>query len=104
MRQALTALANDRSKQLTSQGKIPHDVEMERHPEKASIKNRMWLMGDVSALIHVSLSVANPKAYTDRAQDVKPAKEIIDEMVNGAKACIESGSKTISSGSVRAKL
>lgn len=41
------------SKQLTSQGKIPHDVEMEKHPEK-SIEGKMWLMGDVSALIHVS--------------------------------------------------
>lgn len=41
-------------KQLTSQGKIPHDVELEKHPEK-SMEGKMWLMGDVSALIHVCL-------------------------------------------------
>lgn len=41
------------SKRLTSQGKIPHEVELETHPEK-SLEGRMWLMGDVSALIHVS--------------------------------------------------
>jgi len=29
-------------------------VEMEKHPEK-SIEGKMWLMGDVSALIHVSV-------------------------------------------------
>ena len=40
------------SRELTSQGKIPHDVELEKHPEK-SMEGRMWLMGDVSALIKV---------------------------------------------------
>ncbi|KAK6906969.1 hypothetical protein I203_100958 [Kwoniella mangroviensis CBS 8507] len=59
---------------LTKQGKIPHDLEMEKHPEK-SIQARSWLMGDVSALI----------------KDVKPAKEIIDDMVNEAKQHIERG-------------
>ena len=44
---------SDDSKQLTSQGKIPHDVELEKHPEK-SLQGRSWLMGDVSAMIHVS--------------------------------------------------
>lgn len=43
------------SKKLTSEGKIPHDVELEKHPEK-SLEGRMWLMGDVSALINVSSS------------------------------------------------
>lgn len=43
----------DASRELTSQGKLPHDVELEKHPEK-SIEGKMWLMGDVSALIHVS--------------------------------------------------
>ena len=41
------------SRELTSKGKLPHDVELEKHPEK-SIEGKMWLMGDVSALIHVS--------------------------------------------------
>ena len=45
--------ADGRSKKLTSEGKIPHDVELEKHPEK-SMEGRMWLMGDVSALINVS--------------------------------------------------
>jgi hypothetical protein len=40
------------SKKLTSEGKIPHDVELEKHPEK-SMEGRMWLMGDVSAMINV---------------------------------------------------
>jgi hypothetical protein len=41
------------SKQLTSAGKIPHDVELQKHPEK-SLEGRSWLMGDVSAMIKVS--------------------------------------------------
>ena len=49
----LTARADQRSKSLTSQGKIPHDLELEKHPEK-SLEGRMWLMGDVSALIKAS--------------------------------------------------
>jgi hypothetical protein len=40
------------SKKLTSQGKIPHDEELQKHPEK-SMEGKMWLMGDVSALIKV---------------------------------------------------
>ncbi|WVR04037.1 hypothetical protein IAU60_001036 [Kwoniella sp. DSM 27419] len=59
---------------LTKQGKIPHDVELEKHPEK-SLEGKSWLMGDVSALIH----------------DVKPAKEIIDDMVGEAREYIERG-------------
>ncbi|KAI9632366.1 putative 2-nitropropane dioxygenase [Dioszegia hungarica] len=75
-------------KSLTSQGKIPHDVELGKHPEK-SMSGKSWLMGDVSAMI----------------KDVKPAKEIIDEMVNDAKKCLENGSKIASGGGApRAKL
>jgi len=38
-------------------------------------------------------------------KDVKPAKEIIDEMVNDAKKCLENGSKIASGGGApRAKL
>ncbi|ORX36379.1 putative 2-nitropropane dioxygenase [Kockovaella imperatae] len=73
-------------KNLTSQGKIPHEVELEKHPEK-SMEGRMWLMGEVSALIN----------------DIKPAKEIIDEMVKDAKTCIENGG-TLLAGKSRAKL
>lgn len=43
----------DEIKSLTSQGKIPHDVELQKHPEK-SMPGKSWLMGDVSALIKVS--------------------------------------------------
>ena len=40
------------SKKITSEGKIPHEQELEKHPEK-SMEGRMWLMGEVSALINV---------------------------------------------------
>lgn len=72
--------------QLTKQGKIPHDAELQKHPEK-SLEGRPWLMGDVSALIH----------------DVKPAKEIIDEMVSTAKQCLEHGYASVSGGQGRSK-
>lgn len=49
-------LMNVISKSLTSQGKIPHDVELGKHPEK-SMEGKSWLMGDVSAMIHVSFSL-----------------------------------------------
>ncbi|WWC69005.1 uncharacterized protein I206_102941 [Kwoniella pini CBS 10737] len=72
---------------LTKQGKIPHDVELEKHPEK-SIEGKMWLMGDVSALI----------------KDVKPAKQIIDDMIKEAKEQIETGYKFTQGKAVKAKL
>lgn len=79
----------DEIKKLTSEGKIPHDVELEKHPEK-SMEGKMWLMGDVSALIN----------------DVKPAKEIVDDMIAEAKGCLERGSKVVAAngGGARAKL
>ncbi|KAI0306770.1 2-nitropropane dioxygenase [Multifurca ochricompacta] len=56
--------------ELVAQGKIPHWVEMDNHPEK-SLEGRMWLMGKVAASI----------------KDIKPAKEIVDELVaNAAKS------------------
>ncbi|KAI8998775.1 2-nitropropane dioxygenase [Trametes punicea] len=58
--------------ELTSQGKIPHEVELEKHPEK-SIEGRMWLMGKVAGSI----------------KDIKPAKEIVDELVNTAAASLQ---------------
>ncbi|KAH8117237.1 2-nitropropane dioxygenase [Phellopilus nigrolimitatus] len=54
-------------KELTSQGKIPHELELEKHPEK-SLPGRMWLMGKVAGAIN----------------DIKPAKDIVDEMVQTA--------------------
>lgn len=59
-------------KALTSQGKIPHDVELEKHPEK-SLPGRSWLMGKVAGIIN----------------DVKPAKEIVDEMVIDAAKSLQ---------------
>ncbi|KAF4615493.1 hypothetical protein D9613_002901 [Agrocybe pediades] len=53
--------------QLVSEGKIPHDVELQNHPEK-STQGRSWLMGRVAGSI----------------KDIKPAKEIVDELVNTA--------------------
>ncbi|KAH9998145.1 2-nitropropane dioxygenase [Russula compacta] len=50
--------------ELVTAGKIPHWVEMDKHPEK-SLDGRMWLMGQVAASIN----------------DIKPAKEIVDELV-----------------------
>jgi len=39
--------------ELIAEGKIPHGVEMEKHPEK-SMQGRMWLMGQVAASIKVT--------------------------------------------------
>ncbi|CDO70759.1 hypothetical protein BN946_scf184798.g74 [Trametes cinnabarina] len=58
--------------ELTAQGKIPHEVELEKHPEK-SMEGRMWLMGKVAGSI----------------KDIKPAKEIVDEMVNTAAESLQ---------------
>ncbi|KAK2467055.1 hypothetical protein APHAL10511_001313 [Amanita phalloides] len=52
---------------LTSEGAIPHEVELQHHPEK-NIIGFPWLMGRVAGAIH----------------DVKPAKEIVDELVHTA--------------------
>lgn len=53
--------------ELISQGKVPHDVELQAHPEK-SVQGLSWLMGRVAGSI----------------KDIKPAKEIVDELVNTA--------------------
>lgn len=57
----------DEIKKLTSEGKLPHEVELEKHPE-LSARTRPWLMGKVAA----------------RIDSVKPAKEIVDEIVQNA--------------------
>ncbi|PPQ78549.1 hypothetical protein CVT25_011821 [Psilocybe cyanescens] len=52
---------------LVSEGKVPHEVELQNHPEK-SLQGRSWLMGRVAGSI----------------QDIKPAKDIVEELVNTA--------------------
>ncbi|OCB84174.1 2-nitropropane dioxygenase [Sanghuangporus baumii] len=61
----------DEIKKLTAEGKIPHEVELEKRPE-ISLPGRAWLMGRVAGAIH----------------DIKPAKEIVDEMITTAAQCI----------------
>ncbi|KAI9569049.1 2-nitropropane dioxygenase [Boletus coccyginus] len=56
---------------LVSQGKIPHDVELEKHPDK-SLEGRTWLMGRVAGSIN----------------EIKPAKLIVDEMLSQAAASL----------------
>jgi len=57
---------------LVSQGKIPHEVELEKHPEK-SLEGRMWLMGKVAGSVN----------------DIKPAKLIVDEMLSQAASSLK---------------
>ena len=52
---------------MTSQGIIPHEHELEKHPE-VSVKGRSWLIGSVASQIH----------------EVLPAKAIVENMVNEA--------------------
>ncbi|KAJ7696493.1 2-nitropropane dioxygenase [Mycena rosella] len=61
-------------KALTAKGVIPHEAELEKHPE-ISLATRPWLMGRVSSLIH----------------DVLPAKVIVDNMVTDAAAMLQRG-------------
>ncbi|KAF9239670.1 2-nitropropane dioxygenase [Melanogaster broomeanus] len=61
--------------ELVSQGKIPHEVELEKHPEK-SLDGRMWLMGKVAGSI----------------QEIQPARVIVDEMVMQAASSLKNAS------------
>ncbi|KAK0448313.1 2-nitropropane dioxygenase [Desarmillaria tabescens] len=63
----------DEIEKLTSQGLVPHNVELEKHPEK-SLQGRPWLMGKVAASI----------------KEIKWAKEIVDEMVMTAAKSLQS--------------
>ncbi|KIJ45035.1 hypothetical protein M422DRAFT_29888 [Sphaerobolus stellatus SS14] len=65
-------------KQIVSQGKIPHEVELEKYPQK-SLEGRMWLMGKVAGSIN----------------DIKPAKAIVDELVNTAAASLRQSTALI---------
>ncbi|KAJ1299484.1 hypothetical protein OPQ81_011818 [Rhizoctonia solani] len=69
----------DEIKELTSKGIIPHDHELEKHPEK-SLAGRRFLMGNVAAVI----------------KDVLPAKTIVDNMVAEALDCINRGNAMVS--------
>ncbi|KAF8842563.1 2-nitropropane dioxygenase [Paxillus ammoniavirescens] len=64
--------------ELVFQGEIPHEVELERHPEK-SLEGRMWLMGKVAGAIH----------------EIKPARVIVDEMVMQAASSLKDASSFI---------
>ncbi|THV07874.1 2-nitropropane dioxygenase [Dendrothele bispora CBS 962.96] len=64
---------------LLAGGKIPHSVELEKHPEK-SIEGMSWLMGKVAGAIN----------------DIKPAKEIVDEMVVTAAKSLQRSNSFIS--------
>ncbi|KAG8753889.1 hypothetical protein FRC14_005636 [Serendipita sp. 396] len=73
---------SDEIKQLTSQGIIPHERELEKRPE-ISLSTRPWLTGAVAGLI----------------KDVLPAQEIVDQMITEA-----AGILTRNATLVRAKL
>jgi hypothetical protein len=65
-------------KELTSKGIIPHEHELEKHPEK-SLQGRAWLMGSVSALIN----------------DVLPARVIVENMVEEAARVLQDGASLV---------
>lgn len=71
-------------KELTSKGILPHEQELEKHPEK-SLEGRTFLIGRVSALIH----------------EVLPAKVIVDDMVNDAAKILSANAAKVK---VQAKL
>ncbi|KAG6901875.1 hypothetical protein C0995_006999 [Termitomyces sp. Mi166 len=57
---------------LLAEGKVPHEVELQNHPNK-SIPGFAWVMGPVAGSI----------------TDIKPAKEIVDELVTTAAASVK---------------
>lgn len=67
--------------ELVKKGKIPHEVELEKHPEK-SLEGRMWLMGKVAGAIN----------------DIKPAKVIVDELVTTAATSLKAATSLIEIG------
>ena len=71
-------------KELTSKGIIPHEHELEKHPEK-SLEGRAFLIGRVAALI----------------DEVLPAKVIVENMVNDAVHIISANAAKVK---VNAKL
>jgi len=69
-------------KELTSKGILPHEHELQKHPEK-SLGGRAWLMGRVAGVIN----------------DILPAKVIIDNMVSGAIEMLQQGNGMITTKS-----
>ncbi|KAF8634214.1 hypothetical protein AX15_001023 [Amanita polypyramis BW_CC] len=65
-------------RELTSKGIIPHNHEVERHPE-ILVDARPWLMGKVAAVVN----------------DVLPAKTIINNMVEEATRLLVNGNKLV---------
>ncbi|KAJ7861313.1 2-nitropropane dioxygenase, partial [Mycena olivaceomarginata] len=47
-------------KELTGKGVLPHEVELQKHPE-ISVETRPWLMGRVSSLINAGQSTSTPR-------------------------------------------
>lgn len=68
-------------KELTSNGIIPHEHELQKHPEK-SVEGRSWLMGRVAAMI----------------QEVLPAKQIVDSMVSDAAQILQANASKVRVG------
>ncbi|KAF8228949.1 2-nitropropane dioxygenase [Tricholoma matsutake] len=58
--------------QLVANGIVPHEVELQQHPEK-SLAGVTWLMGRVAGSIN----------------DIKPAREIVDELVTTAASSLK---------------
>ena len=65
-------------RELTSKGIIPHENELKEKPE-ISLATRPWLSGSVAGLI----------------KDIKPAQEIVDEIVGGAVDVLTRNSKLV---------
>ena len=64
-------------KELTSQGKIPHDIELETHPEK-SLEGRMCKWQSSSSAQQVMLTVIDMLGLMGKVagaiNEIKPAK------------------------------
>lgn len=64
--------------ELTSKGIVPHEEELKKKPE-ISLATRPWLSGSVAGMI----------------KDIKPAQEIMDEMIGGAIEILTRNSKLV---------
>lgn len=65
-------------KELTDRGIVPHQHEIDNKPER-SMEGKMWLMGMNASCIN----------------NIPTAKEIVDEMVNGARDAILNGAQDL---------
>ncbi|KAH8829582.1 2-nitropropane dioxygenase [Flagelloscypha sp. PMI_526] len=65
---------------LLEKGVVPYELDMETNP-KRGIEAMRWLMGNVAGSIN----------------DIKPAKELVDELVRGAVASLRSSQTQITS-------